>query len=111
MSFPVMVGMILTVSPAGHVMARRTHRQRLRKRAAKGRTYKARQIQSGTSMLSHQPPGSRLLQSFVVGRRPDPISAAPNVAALNKPPVRDRARIDLGGHPDILRALELPVPR
>ena len=44
-------------------------------------------------------------------RHPYPFSAAPNVAPLNEPPIRDRAWNGLRRYPDILRALELPVPR
>src|SRR6516162_3758093 len=111
MSFPVMFGMILTLSAAGTSWLAPPDRQRLRKCADKGRTYEARRIQSGTACSLISFPAHGLLRLLVVGRHPAPISAAPNVAALNKPPVRDRARNGLRGHPDILRALELPVAR
>src|SRR6516165_9976901 len=44
-------------------------------------------------------------------RDPYPFTTAPNVEPFNKPPVRDWARDHLWRHPEILRALELPVTR
>src|SRR5271166_5314717 len=49
MSFPVMFGMILTVTPAGTSWLAAPDRQRLRKRADKGRTYEGAAHQCETS--------------------------------------------------------------
>ena len=52
-----------------------------------------------------------LHRSLVMRRDPYPFTTAPNVEPFNKPPVRDWARDHLWRHPEILRALELPVTR
>src|SRR5271165_1064193 len=107
MSFPVMFGMILTVTPAArhgspHPIDSVCASAQTRVAPTRARRINAKQANT----LFHQARLARqLLCSLVVRRHTDPISGAPNVAALNKPPVRDRARNCLRGHPDILRAL------
>src|SRR5256885_744724 len=85
------------------------HSGKAEKKVAPGRArqLKAERARSPISLrLAHW-----LLRSLVVRRHPDPFAVAPNVAALNVPPIRDWAQNGLRRHPDILRALELPVPR